>query len=658
MIVKFRLLLIILIVFMANALFTAGYSPTNPANEGAISYYLSSTAPYTTSYTDFGGIRIANDDSKWNFVRSLNGSILVAPVRFEDKDYSISDNNVYSEITNTSDYLLSMSGFPTNYIPSTRNAFGMGSYGVSGSFYGAPVGVYPITFTATDLGDSANNNIVDSSKTIEANVYIVAFNDTTQTIRGFPNDVKTIDFGYTPNSFPDEGICYIAVSWGTYIPGFPPPASNLYTDSACTTAITSNQSNAYEMRWNLSSAPTQIYFKHPSDTTNSYAITVKLMAVQSSQQVVIDQKTITYVNTDIKLRSVNSVGHLKGYWDGAYQEYPDIEWEDSDGDGVVKDLAGVADEKNKPFIFSKDTNPGITSVVFDKLSSLSPGTLSVTSSDSSINNTNITYTTSADKLTTNAFTSSSQLNNKIAAKNVTLTWTMSSRVIGTTNHKVYVIGGTHDPGDPDDPDNPYEPYFHTLVDLGCTAANEKSASDQSVVFNAIWNKFKTLSINRIDGAGPIKYWGDYAGLVNDTPGMLYRLDGRCGTWAEFFKDTMKIQGINNVGTSQFYISGRIRKVDSNGIYYWEKIVNGVAWKVELKQEGTSFQGGGVPNAAHFADHVINVYDGKYYDVTCGVGPYDSLDLYIQANAYIKWIPINLGTEYEDHDLTIADFTEY
>lgn len=615
MIVKFRLLLIILIVFTSNVLFAAGYSPTNPANEGTISYSLSSTAPYTTSYTDFGGIRIANDDSKWNFVRALNGSIWIAPVRFEDKDYSINDNNVYSEITNTSDYLLSMSGFPTNYTPSTRNASGMGSYGVSGSFYGAPVGVYPVTFTATDLGDSANNNIVDSSKTIEANVYIVAFNDATQTIRGFPNDVKTIDFGYTPNSFPDEGICYIAVSWGTYIPGFPPPASNLYTDSACTNAVTSNQSNAYEMRWNLSSAPTQIYFKHPSNTTNSYGITVKLMAVQSSQSVVIDQKTITYVNTDIKPKSVNSTGHLKGYWDGSYQEYPDIEWEDSNGDGVVKDLVGVADEKNKPFIFSQGTNPGITSVVFDKLSSLSPGTLSVSSSDNSIINSNITYPTpSASLLTTNAFTSTAQLANSIAAKNITLTWTMSSRVIGTTNHKVYVIGGTNDPD---------VPYFHTLVDLGCTAANGLSASNQSAVFNAIWNKFKTLNITRIDGGSALKYWGPISsqdGNLDEyftTGGLLANRDGRCGAWAQFFQDTMNVQGISGVGTQEFFTDGIIHQD-----------LDGTRWIYTLYQDSDSFQGSGNPNDIHFLDHIINTYNNNFYDVTGSFAEYSSFVDYL------------------------------
>ncbi len=44
--------------------------------------------------------------------------------------------------------------------------------------------------------------------------------------------------------------------------------------------------------------------------------------------------------------------------------------------------------------------------------------------------------------------------------------------------------------------------------------------------------------------------------------------------------------------------------------------------VGLKQNGTKFQGGGDPDLADFSDHVINKYNNKLYDVTCGKGGYD------------------------------------
>jgi len=45
--------------------------------------------------------------------------------------------------------------------------------------------------------------------------------------------------------------------------------------------------------------------------------------------------------------------------------------------------------------------------------------------------------------------------------------------------------------------------YHTLVDLGCEAAKEKTTDYD--IFEAICNRFKT-DINRIDGEGPLKYW--------------------------------------------------------------------------------------------------------------------------------------------------------
>ena len=44
--------------------------------------------------------------------------------------------------------------------------------------------------------------------------------------------------------------------------------------------------------------------------------------------------------------------------------------------------------------------------------------------------------------------------------------------------------------------------------------------------------------------------------------------------------------------------------------------------IYLQQIGDNFKGNGYPNDRKFPDHVINVYNNTFYDVTCGIGSYE------------------------------------
>ena len=77
--------------------------------------------------------------------------------------------------------------------------------------------------------------------------------------------------------------------------------------------------------------------------------------------------------------------------------------------------------------------------------------------------------------------------------------------------------------------------------------------------------------------------------------------------------------------------------------------------VSLQQTASRFQGGGNPNSVGFQNHVINIYDGNYYDATCGAGPYecsnDGFLQYLRENCAIR---VGLTT-YSGDDLFLNDF---
>ena len=158
-------------------------------------------------------------------------------------------------------------------------------------------------------------------------------------------------------------------------------------------------------------------------------------------------------------------------------------------------------------------------------------------------------------------------------------------------------------------------YNETCVWLGCTAA--KGKFNEQDVFDAIWNKFQTLSVYTRDYR-ILNYWGEGidTGDYCTTSTLLKNGDGRCSAWDNFFEDILKSQGINS---SKYHFAINPYTVKS----YLDTMYNlNCSWFIILQQKGNDFQGEvHAPNEGNFLDHIINLYNNKLYDVTCGVGGY-------------------------------------
>ena len=114
--------------------------------------------------------------------------------------------------------------------------------------------------------------------------------------------------------------------------------------------------------------------------------------------------------------------------------------------------------------------------------------------------------------------------------------------IGQTKHIVYVTLG--------DPVTTLRQ--ETLFEIGCRNANGASTSDQTV--DGVWNQFSGRKVQRV-GIGPTDpprdspdgmiYWKPGANGCVTVAQLLVDGDASCGTWAEFFIDVLKEQGISS-----------------------------------------------------------------------------------------------------------------
>jgi len=206
--------------------------------------------------------------------------------------------------------------------------------------------------------------------------------------------------------------------------------------------------------------------------------------------------------------------------------------------------------------------------------------------------------------------------------------------------------------------------YESVLNISCSAAKGKSTETDA--FNTIWNEVKDLNLETLDGR-TLKYYGAGINTIppnyshNSTAALLETSDDRCGMWASFFEDLLKIQGIEGVGKEVFYIaeneSRNLKRnpqdPSSTRVYY--KVNNYYSDIVSLRQRSSIFQGGGDPSPVPFQDHVVNSYNNKIYDATSGKGAYNNLLEYVRQETYIK---VNLGTTpiiYEYNNLSYNDF---
>lgn len=137
--------------------------------------------------------------------------------------------------------------------------------------------------------------------------------------------------------------------------------------------------------------------------------------------------------------------------------------------------------------------------------------------------------------------------------NFELTWYISNNINGPwieideSVSDLYVTKGNPITGNAENVG--YETFIHhTTLFLSCKNATGLT-NDNDIVDN-IYSEFLDRDVRKINGNGPMKYWGsELFDLVNfddcrPVYGFLALENTTCGTWAAFFNDMIRMQGIS------------------------------------------------------------------------------------------------------------------
>ena len=192
--------------------------------------------------------------------------------------------------------------------------------------------------------------------------------------------------------------------------------------------------------------------------------------------------------------------------------------------------------------------------------------------------------------------------------------------------------------------------YETLLKVGCDAANQgtEPANEDDLV-QAIWsNGFSGRDVHRVNGT-QLKYWDGGAADATNSAGLIRDANGQCGAWAEFFMDTMSVQGITATQkmlvTSKYTDDPSMLMTDPRTFYRmgsflvkdWTFNTAGTApsdvapfnYRFSTAPgvptectRGTAAPGQGNDNPpGGFYNHFIVKYNGRYYDPSYGERPF-------------------------------------
>lgn len=214
--------------------------------------------------------------------------------------------------------------------------------------------------------------------------------------------------------------------------------------------------------------------------------------------------------------------------------------------------------------------------------------------------------------------------------------------------------------------------IHTLVRIGTLAADEvmgKIGTNDNDVLNKVWSRIKSKSISRASDNVILSYYGffDVNGngswddvidtnfnntltcKVTNAEGLIKNGNGQCLSWATFMHEVLAAQGLSKVnGVFNKAISVKIKP--PNGAFAvknWKK--TGVSPRVVIDTDagvdggmpatldaskdqaaddkGAAGQGNSPNPPSGFINHWIIKTNGKYYDPSYGLGPFDDLKKY-------------------------------
>ncbi len=166
--------------------------------------------------------------------------------------------------------------------------------------------------------------------------------------------------------------------------------------------------------------------------------------------------------------------------------------------------------------------------------------------------------------------------------------------------------------------------YHTVIHVSCKAAKDKDTVQDTV--DAVWAHIKGMKVQNWEGK-PGNGFGYYRNVNignGHVQGLITDFDGKCGAWARFMRDLLKIHGI---AASADIILPDLANCGQAGVAANDFLVNNwvvVNGNLSDQVDGIDGQGGVKRPAKRFTDHQVTTYAGKIYDPSYGTGPYNNL----------------------------------
>jgi len=252
---------------------------------------------------------------------------------------------------------------------------------------------------------------------------------------------------------------------------------------------------------------------------------------------------------------------------------------------------------------------------------------------------------------------------------LTITWYYGPTVngpwyeAGTSSNRVYVTWAT-----------PKTTLIETLLHVGCEGekVGGEFGTDDQKVLKKIWAKLATRTIRRVSDQHVLSYYGFYFLDVNkngkiepDVPGevtnknhpdlckvkyaapLIKEGNGQCHAWTDFMLQALLAQGLEKINpipheTLKAKITSGLG--DAFAVKNWQKEGNDPRRVLDVNQEepptpgadeakdvlGVPGQGDSPDPPGEFENHYIVQMNGRYYDPSYGLGPFDDLKKYEDA----------------------------
>lgn len=373
-------------------------------------------------------------------------------------------------------------------------------------------------------------------------------------------------------------------------------------------------------------------------------------------------------------------------------------------------------EKAWPVVFMRGTNVTLSKVDIKIKDDAAKLNGSVVTGTTTVGGSTLTFTSGPVDPTNGEFvvtdlTSDNPLPNSVNTYPMKIQWTVTHKAFtfdaGSSKIPIYLTYGT--PG--------FAAYL-SLEDLTARAAAGQTT--EADVFNSIWTNVFSASgpsalaihpvhLDPATGAvtpdtQTLQYWtpwtldNDYLYLIPhptcehlSTPLLLRKLISRCGDWAEFFSNTLSVQGITTVRPTgvgdggpvlgpfptfpqpspphdeQPYVklmliskwawNGPATGADPNFPYVTTDTVRLSTGNDEDPVPGTGHLGPSIefddlpgapgqhdanpPGYFAYEDHVIDVYNGMIYDPSYGIGPFANISAWanvaLAGFAYVTYV---------------------